>query len=252
MRFSSRRRSRSRWRSPRRRRRQRLDQGVRRRDDLRRHRQSADPQRGHASCRNQRVVAVGPASAVAIPPGAQRIDLSTRTIVPGFINTHGHVGSAQGLESGPEVNTPGERGAATGAVRALRRHDGGEPRRRSGGGFAARDAQAVPSLDRARLFVAGRAIVAQDAGGGAQMVDTVAALRPDMDQDSRRRQPRDDSQKMAPEVYRAVIDQAHRRKLRVAAHMFYLDDAQGAAAGWGRHDRAQRPRRGRSTTSSSG
>ena len=56
--------------------------------------------------RNQRVVAVGPASAVAIPAGAQRIDLSTRTIVPGLINTHGHVGSTQGLETGPEVNTP--------------------------------------------------------------------------------------------------------------------------------------------------
>ena len=31
--------------------------------------------------------------------------------------------------------------------------------------------------------------------------------------------------KMPPEVYRAVIDEAHRRSLRVAAHIFYLDDA---------------------------
>ena len=30
---------------------------------------------------------------------------------------------------------------------------------------------------------------------------------------------------MAPEVYRAVIDEAHKRNLRVAAHIFYLDDA---------------------------
>jgi imidazolonepropionase-like amidohydrolase len=31
--------------------------------------------------------------------------------------------------------------------------------------------------------------------------------------------------KMTPEVYRAVIDEAHARGLRVAAHIFYLDDA---------------------------
>jgi imidazolonepropionase-like amidohydrolase len=32
---------------------------------------------------------------------------------------------------------------------------------------------------------------------------------------------------MAPEVYRAVIDEAHRRGLRVAAHLYYLADAKG-------------------------
>jgi imidazolonepropionase-like amidohydrolase len=32
---------------------------------------------------------------------------------------------------------------------------------------------------------------------------------------------------MRPEVYRAVIEQAHKHKLRVAAHLFYLDDAKG-------------------------
>jgi imidazolonepropionase-like amidohydrolase len=33
--------------------------------------------------------------------------------------------------------------------------------------------------------------------------------------------------KMAPEVYRAVIDEAHKRNLRVAVHLFYLNDAKG-------------------------
>ena len=31
--------------------------------------------------------------------------------------------------------------------------------------------------------------------------------------------------KMAPEIYRAVIDQAHKKGMRVAVHLFYLDDA---------------------------
>jgi imidazolonepropionase-like amidohydrolase len=32
---------------------------------------------------------------------------------------------------------------------------------------------------------------------------------------------------MRPDVYRAVIEEAHTRNLRVAAHIFYLDDAKG-------------------------
>jgi imidazolonepropionase-like amidohydrolase len=32
---------------------------------------------------------------------------------------------------------------------------------------------------------------------------------------------------MTPQVYGALIDQAHKRGLRLAAHMFYLKDARG-------------------------
>src|SRR5690242_15957554 len=38
-----------------------------------------------------RVIAAGPAASTAIPAGAQRIDASGRTIVPGFINAHAHL-----------------------------------------------------------------------------------------------------------------------------------------------------------------
>src|SRR5262249_58184155 len=31
--------------------------------------------------------------------------------------------------------------------------------------------------------------------------------------------------KIRPELYRAIIDEAHKRGLRVMAHMFYLEDA---------------------------
>src|SRR5205807_1822027 len=40
--------------------------------------------------RNGRISAIGPA--VKIPDGAQRIDLTGKTIIPGLINGHGHVG----------------------------------------------------------------------------------------------------------------------------------------------------------------
>ena len=47
-----------------------------------------------------RIEAVGTAEFVAIPEGAKRIDVSGRTIIPGLINTHGHVGDVLGLEGG--------------------------------------------------------------------------------------------------------------------------------------------------------
>jgi Tol biopolymer transport system component/imidazolonepropionase-like amidohydrolase len=39
-----------------------------------------------------RITAIGPSSAVTIPAGAERIDVSGRTIMPGIIDVHAHVG----------------------------------------------------------------------------------------------------------------------------------------------------------------
>src|SRR5688572_3257560 len=37
-----------------------------------------------------RIAAVGPANAIAIPPGAETIDLSGHTLLPGFVGLHEH------------------------------------------------------------------------------------------------------------------------------------------------------------------
>ena len=47
-----------------------------------------------------KISAVGPAGSISIPSGAEIIDLDGKTIIPGLINTHGHVGQVLGLESG--------------------------------------------------------------------------------------------------------------------------------------------------------
>ena len=55
--------------------------------------------------------------------------------------------------------------------------------------------------------------------------------------------------KMTPEIYKAVIDQAHKKGLRVAVHLFYLEDAKAVLdagadfiavcqAVWGKEDPA--------------
>src|SRR3712207_4695682 len=45
--------------------------------------------------RDGRIEAVGPSSTVAVPASAERINASGKTIIPGIINTHGHVGATR-------------------------------------------------------------------------------------------------------------------------------------------------------------
>ena len=158
--------------------------------------------------RDGRVVAAGAATAVTVPPGAERVSLAGKTIIPGIINAHGHVNTPA------DLRTYAAYGITT--VYSL----GGEP----ASVFAARDAQNTPALDRARVFVAGPVLTpntpdearAQVAGVAEQKADIVK-IRVDDNLGT--------AQKMPPEIYRAVIDEAHKRGLRVATHLFYLADA---------------------------
>jgi imidazolonepropionase-like amidohydrolase len=158
--------------------------------------------------RDGRIVAAGPSSTVRIPVGARTLALTGKTVIPGIINAHGHVNAPK------DLSTYAAYGVTT--VFSL----GGEPQ----SVFAARAAQNTPALDRARVFLAGtvltpktpdeaRAQVAQDV---AQHVDIVK-IRVDDNLGT--------TPKMTPEVYRAVIAEAHKRGMRVATHLFYLDDA---------------------------
>src|SRR5207249_1761880 len=87
-----------------------------------------------------------------------------------------------------------------------------------------RDRQRTPSLDRARLFVAGPVLAPKTVDEARRLVAEDAAMRVDIVKirvdDNLGTTP-----KMPPEIYKAVIDEAHKRNLRVAVHLFYLDDA---------------------------
>ena len=50
--------------------------------------------------RDGRFERVGPRSAVTVPVGAREVDLAGKFVIPGLINTHGHVGDTRGLEAG--------------------------------------------------------------------------------------------------------------------------------------------------------
>jgi len=168
-----------------------------------------------------KVTAIGPASRVKAPKDAQTITLTGKTITPGLINTHGHVSDVEGRKTGST-----EEGVAR-QLALFARYGittvfslGGEEE----AAFKLRDAQKTPSLNRARIYVGGPVVVAKTADEARQMVDKVADMKPDYIK-IRVDDNLGTGQKMPPEVYRAVIDQAHKRDLRVYVHFFYLDDA---------------------------
>jgi imidazolonepropionase-like amidohydrolase len=172
--------------------------------------------------RDGRVVAVGPAAAVTVPDGAARVALAGKTVIPGLVNAHGHVGNTNGLQQGQYSAENVERDlrtyAAYGVTTVFSLGDD------QAAGFAARDRQGTPALDRARLFVAGPVLAPKSVEDARRLVAEDQALTVDIVKirvdDNLGTTP-----KMAREIYRAVIDEAHKRGLRVAVHLFYLDDA---------------------------
>lgn len=155
-----------------------------------------------------RIVAAGGAASVTVPTGAERIALNGKFIIPGLINTHGHVNAPADLA------TYAAYGVTT--VYSL----GGEP----ASVFAARAEQGGPTLNRARVYLAGPVLAPtspedarkQVADAASQKVDIIK-IRVDDNLGT--------TPKMTPDVYRAVINEAHARGLRVAAHLYYLADA---------------------------
>ncbi len=172
--------------------------------------------------RDGKVEAVGPASKVKAPHGAQVINVAGKFVMPGMISTHVHISDVRGTRppAYTEENTLRQLGvyARYGITTVWSLGGEQEP------AYKAREMQNSPTLDRARIYLAGEIIVGKTPEEARRMVDKVAATKPDVIKI------RVDDQlgtvtKMTPDVYRAVIEQAHSHGLRVAAHIFYLDDA---------------------------
>ena len=172
--------------------------------------------------RGGRIDAAGAARTVRIPSGATTRDLGGKFVIPGFVSAHVHVSDVNGdrPRAYTEENTRRQLGVfARYGITTVWSLDG-----ERAPAFAARESQNTSALDRARLYVAGSAIVGKTPEDARQMVATVAASKPDVIK-IRVDDNLGTAVKMSPDVYRAVIDEAHRRGLRVAAHLFYLDDA---------------------------
>jgi imidazolonepropionase-like amidohydrolase len=168
---------------------------------------------------------------------AATIDLWGKTIIPGLIDAHGHLGITRGAGSGPENYTP-----ENVAVQLAQYARYGVTTMLSLG----LNLDLVYELrgklqDGAAIFTAGRGIgvpngapplnVSADQvyrpttpGEARAAVREMAGHNPDIIKiwvdDIRGAMP-----KMPPEIYRAVIEEAHSHHLRVAAHIYYAADA---------------------------
>jgi imidazolonepropionase-like amidohydrolase len=161
--------------------------------------------------RDGRIAAAGPSASVTIPAGAERVSLAGKHVIPGLVNAHGHANSLE-----KDLDTYANYGVTT--VVSLG-NDANAP-----AALAARDAQASPALTRARIFTSGPVLNPSTPDAARADVAKVAAMKAD-NVKIRVDDNLGTTPKMAPEIYRAVIDEAHKRNLRVAVHLFYLSDA---------------------------
>jgi imidazolonepropionase-like amidohydrolase len=164
---------------------------------------------------------------VQVPAGAQRVNLAGKTVMPMILDTHIHAPATReqmirdmrrrvywGVGAGMSMGTD-----TTDVV------------------FQVRDeTRNMPGT--ARLLTGGRGVTGIEKGReqSAYWVGTVADARKAV-QDNAKKRPdiikiwvddRDNTvPKLTPELYGAIIDEAHKQNVRVTAHIFDLEDGKG-------------------------
>jgi imidazolonepropionase-like amidohydrolase len=161
---------------------------------------------------------------VRVPEGATRVNLAGKTIMPMIVDTHVHLGTTREA-----------------LVRDLRRRayygvSAAQSLGTDGYDLLGVRGETIPGA--ARFKSAGRGITMQEPGRttvpywvsspaeGRKAVEELAAHKVDIVKiwvDTRDGKYR----KLSPEIYGAIIDEAHKRNLRVTAHIFDLEDAKG-------------------------
>jgi imidazolonepropionase-like amidohydrolase len=171
---------------------------------------------------NGRISAVGTGAAVKIPAGATRIDMSGKTIMPGIVNAHGHLSALKSDPPGPDklirqLRVYADYGVTTAVILGTEPDDLHDA-------LKLRDEQEHAALDRARVYAAGPTLRRLKTAEEARTsVDAYADAKVDLIKMHIYGTPDD----TPPAVYKVLIDEAHKRGLRVAAHLFYLKDARG-------------------------
>jgi imidazolonepropionase-like amidohydrolase len=174
---------------------------------------------------NGKVTAVGRRGQVNVPANAARVSLSQKTVIPAIIDTHTHLATTRDALV-DQLRRLAYYGIA--ATLSLGTDGGDVP-------FQVRG-ETIPNA--ARYQTAGRGITTPEKGRtevpywitseaeARKAVQELADRKVDMVKiwvDDRNGA----YKKMTPELYTAVIDEAHKRNLRVAAHIFALEDAKG-------------------------
>lgn len=181
------------------------------------------------------------AAATLRNPDAQVLKLSGKTVVPGLINGHGHLGLSQGTTVSPANYTPQN------VRRQLAQYERYGITTMISLGMN-KDLLYQLRSEQEKANLGGTTILTADRGlgtpGGVPAVDVAPdqLYRPATPEEARKavqemaaRDPNlikiwvdDNLHKLPapkPAVYAAAIDEAHKQKLKIAAHVYYLADA---------------------------
>ncbi len=191
---------------------------------------------------NGRFGRVGRQGEVQAPAGAARVDLTGKTVIPALIDAHSHIGYMKDLTSGPQNYTRENildhmhRFAYFGvaASQAMGSDFGELP-------FQLREElRAGKDPNAARFLTAGRGLAPlEEISPGnmrhaAYVVTTVQGARADVQELAQRNVPlikmwvdtRGGTIKtLTPDLYGAILDEAHKHGMRVAVHATGPDDA---------------------------
>ncbi len=189
---------------------------------------------------NNRITAVGRKGQVKAPAGATHVDLTGKTVIPALLDGHTHLGWAILSNGRMDKDTYSKENLIDHLQRlayygvAASFNMGIDP------GDAIYQVRANPVPGAALIRTAGRGMAMPNAGPGRDIwrpvvygVSTEAEARRDVDELAAKKADVvkiwvDDRNgtvpKLKPELYRAIIDEAHKHNLRVVAHIYYLSD----------------------------
>jgi imidazolonepropionase-like amidohydrolase len=176
-----------------------------------------------------RITQVGRAGQVTIPAGATRVNLAGKTVMPAIIDTHTHLSQTREML----VNDLRRRAYyGVGAALSLGQDT-------TDVSFQVRAETAAGKIPgAARFYTAGRGITGPEPGRttAPHWVSTVAEARQAVDEEVAKRVDIvkfwvDDRlgavKKLTPDIYSAIIDEAHKKGVRTITHIYTLEDAKG-------------------------
>jgi imidazolonepropionase-like amidohydrolase len=184
------------------------------------------------SVQGDRIIAIGRKGEVVIPVGVIRIDLTGKTVIPAIIDTHKHLaGEREKLIS--QLQELASYGVGTVLSLGL---DNSEVL------YQIRN-EMIPGA--AQYLTAGRGITMPEPGRSESAYGTPPAAYWITSVEQGREAVREQAakgvdfikiwvddrngkyEKMSPSMYAAIIDEAHKHGLKVAAHIHHLEDAKG-------------------------
>jgi imidazolonepropionase-like amidohydrolase len=171
-----------------------------------------------------RIVQAGAAADIRAPAGAARVSLAGKTVIPMLIDTHVHLSPTRDLLA-RDLKRRAYFGVSAVLSMGTDNYDLLDMR-----------SQTIPSA--ARFFSAGRGITMPEPGRITvpHWITTDAEARKAVQELAERKvdivkvwvDDRDGKyKKVTPEIYGAIIDEAHKNGLRVSAHIFNMEDAKG-------------------------